>query len=436
MNKILTKYHKGILILITFCFIIAANLAWLNPGPEKEVFKTTKTTPFFWQYNSDAGIEILTAAYFPKIFNTYKIRMERPTYPIVTKVIGELVGLFISPLRKLNPVEKAAAGHLILKLIIFTTFAIFTFKILCYFVPEKFSFFGVFLLLTSKTGIITLATFHTTELQFITPVFITYMFIILSQSYSHTKNFFFSVLIGILMLAKANYAFYLGFLLYSFFNKRYLETLISFFFHLIPFFIYLFFLYLIDMEFYSYSAEDYGQGVWMFEKIPSLELKELMFLLYDSFSKFFLGLVNYYHIIFIASLIGFNTIRKKKLISFKLFFILILMTWFQEFVANRYNYYMVGDLSIFFYGASSYIIFTIIKNNKFQNTIISALSITWVLFSIFSLTNFPWIHPKNQIERNVNVLNQRVDMIENYENYSDEQRLNAKDGKLIELEKD
>ena len=142
MNKILTKYHKGILILITFCFIIAANLAWLNPGPEKEVFKTTKTTPFFWQYNSDAGIEILTAAYFPKIFNTYKIRMERPTYPIVTKVIGELVGLFISPLRKLNPVEKAAAGHLILKLIIFTTFAIFTFKILCYFVPEKFSFFG------------------------------------------------------------------------------------------------------------------------------------------------------------------------------------------------------------------------------------------------------------------------------------------------------
>ena len=80
------KSYKPLLLLVTFCFIIAANYAWLNPHPDSKVYKTTQNIPFFWQYNADAGVEILSAAYFPKIFHTYKSRMDRPTYPIVVKV--------------------------------------------------------------------------------------------------------------------------------------------------------------------------------------------------------------------------------------------------------------------------------------------------------------------------------------------------------------
>ena len=60
------------LVLLLILFLISANIAWLNPtdnNPERpSLYKTHNTIPLFWQYNLDSGIEILTAAYFPKIF--------------------------------------------------------------------------------------------------------------------------------------------------------------------------------------------------------------------------------------------------------------------------------------------------------------------------------------------------------------------------------
>ena len=66
--------------------------------------------------------------------------------------------------------------------------------------------------------------FHTQELQFITPTIIIYFYLNLANKYSHFKNIFFSVIVGILMLGKANYAIYLGFLSFSFLNKKFLEV--------------------------------------------------------------------------------------------------------------------------------------------------------------------------------------------------------------------
>ena len=58
-----SKNLKYFYILLV-AFVISANIAWLNPtpnDPEKpRLYKTHNKIPLFWQYNLDAGIEILT----------------------------------------------------------------------------------------------------------------------------------------------------------------------------------------------------------------------------------------------------------------------------------------------------------------------------------------------------------------------------------------
>ena len=78
-----------------------------------------------------------------------------------------------------------------------------------------------------------IAAFHTIELQFITPIIITFLFINITKKYSTTKNFLFSIIVGILMLGKPNYAIYLSILVFSIMNKKIIETIISFICHLI-----------------------------------------------------------------------------------------------------------------------------------------------------------------------------------------------------------
>ena len=115
----LYKKNLNFFIIIPLIFIISANIAWLNPGPGKEVYKPFNELPLLWQYNYDSGIEILTAAYFPSIFKTDNTRIDRPTYPFFVKIIGELVGLISQPIYKLNNLEKAGIGYLLLKLTIY-----------------------------------------------------------------------------------------------------------------------------------------------------------------------------------------------------------------------------------------------------------------------------------------------------------------------------
>ena len=431
----LSSYHKKIILLVLLCFTLAANLAWLNPSPESEVYKTTPEIPFFWQYNPDSGVEILSAAYFPEVFKTYKTRMDRPGYPIISKSIGLIVGFFLSPFKELKPLEKAAAGHLVLKIFLFCSFGILAFEILANYLSKSYAFFAVFILLTHQFSISAFSTFHTLELQFITPVFLTYFFILLIRNYSHLRNILLSILIGIFMLSKPNYAFYLGFLFFGFIRGRYAETFISFISHLTPFLAYFLYLKIMGIEFYSLTTEHYGQGIWLFEKLPFVQFQDLLTLIFVSISSFLNNLINHFNILFFISIVGFiHAYRKEVHVSFLLIFILISMTWFQEFAADRYKNYMVADLSLIVVGFSIYYLKELLTNYSKKNLVLTS-SIVWLSFNLFSLVNLPWVHPKEQISRNIEVTNQRLDMVENYKNYSDKDRQNAKGGKLIIKEK-
>ena len=110
------------LVLLFVIFFISANLAWLNPtdnNPERpSLYKTHNTIPLFWQYNLDSGIEILTAAYFPKIYEVNNTRIDRPTYPALANIFGRVIGLIAKPVVELSNLEKAGIGYLCLKILI------------------------------------------------------------------------------------------------------------------------------------------------------------------------------------------------------------------------------------------------------------------------------------------------------------------------------
>lgn len=418
------KFYKPLILLVTFIFIIAANYAWLNPHPNSKVYKTTQNIPFFWQYNDDAGVEILSAAYFPEIFHTYKSRMDRPTYPIIVKILGESVGLLLLPFKELSKLEKAGAGYLILKIIIFSLFTLFAFNIFERYMPKQYAFFSVFLILTHFFSIKAFSMFHTQELQFITPTIIIYFYLNLADKYSHFKNIIFSIIVGILMLGKANYAIYLGFLSFSFLNKKILEVILSFITHLIPFALYLLYLNIIEIEFISLSISDHKQGVWLFDS-DILSLYEFIKLILNSVYSFTLNVIEYYHIIIPLSFIGFYIFNNKKRKNYYLLiFILVFFTWFQEFFSNRYRAYMTADLSIILFGYSTYVIYILTKNIKFNKNILIILSILWFFLNILIISNIPYIHPNDHVERDTEVSKNRLYMIENYELY---------DEKLIEL---
>ena len=155
------KYF-GILVIV---FLISANIAWLNPtgnDPENpRLYKTHNKIPLFWQYNLDSGIEILTAAYFPKIFEINTTRIDRPTYPAVANSLGKLVSVLLKPFITLNNLERAGIGYIILKILIYSLSLILLKKFLTQYFDEKTTYLAIFFIYVNYHSIFYFTTFHT-----------------------------------------------------------------------------------------------------------------------------------------------------------------------------------------------------------------------------------------------------------------------------------
>ena len=419
MLKINFKYF-AILILV---FLISANLAWLNPtdnNPDKpRLYKTHSSIPLFWQYNLDSGIEILTAAYFPKIFETDNTRIDRPTYPALANLFGRTISIILKPFVELNKLERAGIGYIILKILIYSLSIILARKILLNFFDEKTTFLTIFFIYTKSFSIFFLTAFHTTDLQFITPIFILFMFIYLIKNYSISKNILFSILVGILMLGKSNYAIYLSIIIFLLYKKEWSIIFISVLAHLVPIFLYLSFIKYFNYDFQVVGATEFNQGTWLYE-----DLKNKNF--YSIFNTAFLGLgefiirifSSYKLLIIIFSVIGFLfKYLKHKIKTDYLVFIVIFFfcTYFQMFVADRYNAYMTSDISIIIYAFSAFGIYQIIDKLKNYNIKKFSIPCIMVLYLVFNLSHFvhlPWVHPYDQVSKKTEVLNSKLSKLD------------------------
>jgi len=404
------KENKLAFLILLVVFIISANIAWLNPAPGKESYRPHNDIPLLWQYNYDSGIEILTAAYFPKIFNTDTTRIDRPTYPFVSNLIGKIIGFILNPVYKLSELEKAGAGYIILKLLVYFSAIILMYLLLKDFLDKKIILYAQFLTFFSVISISNATTFHTIELQFITPIYILFLFRNILKNYSLTKNFIFSFLIGILMLAKPNYATYLAIILFLLFEKKFLEVFISVFAHFVPLLLYIFYLRINNFT-YFFVGFEHGHGIWLFRDFIFLNPIEMIQTIFFSFNNFIKILFLNFHIWIFLFIIGFYLLYENKNYKIlKLISICILCNWVQCFVSDRYNVYMTSDLMIFIYPLAVYFACKFLSNLNNSNlaTYIVNISIIYVLLSnILAFVNFPWIHPKNQVAKDPNRIEHR-----------------------------
>lgn len=403
------RNYAIILFAVLLIFAISSNIAWLNPRPGfTPLAKISNSTPFLWQYNYDSLLEIKTAAFFPEEYKTNPIRINRPTYPLIVRTLGlpfiPLFSLMTSLEQGQIKIAAGVVGYVILKLFIYSLGSIFLYILLKKFISPEFSLFAVVLVLFHKFSIINIATYHTTDLMLITPIIIAYFFYNLCKRYSHEKNIFYSLIIGILLLGRENYASYLAVILTAFYFRKFKESIISIMSHTIPLIAWLIFLKFYGLQYYNHELSN-GHGIWLYKDFiyyPLLEMGKEVLL---SVQHFIENMFTFYYIWAILAIIGVYSYSKHK-DSIKdikptiiLFCMLLFTTWLQIFASKRYLTYMTADIAILIFGFSAFAAHSIIKrlNNKWinthQNSILMAIVFLWFIFNLFLIVHLPWVHP-------------------------------------------
>ena len=209
MNKYLNKNKKVgiyssnayliIVLIILIIFSISSNRAWFYHRDNFKVVKIPEKIPFMWQYDRDASGYIRGAAYFPQYFEKHKELAMRPMFPMMSKLIGNIITVPLNPFLKLGQLEKAALGWVILTISLYFTSGLMMFKILKFYFSESSALLSIILLYFSGPSINAIGTFYPYELQFLTPIIAIFLFKNLAENYSNKKNVLYSILFGIIM---------------------------------------------------------------------------------------------------------------------------------------------------------------------------------------------------------------------------------------------
>lgn len=394
MAGYLSRTNLIIIGSIALIFLISANIAWLNPNPEY-VVKTHPTIPILWQYNGDSTVEFLSAAYFPQYYRIDKTRINRPGYPVVAHILGKTWGAISSPIYKMNDLMTGLLGYLTLKLIVYLSGAFTLYQIVKRWLPKEAALLSIPLVFFHPFSVLFSTTFHTSELQFISPFLLIYLWLNLSDSYSHKKNMIFSLLAGLLMLAKQNYAIYLAILVFSFFyHRRYKESILSFLVHLIPLGLWLLSLKLLSIPYYNHESAN-GLGVWLYQDLIFRNPLEILKVILGSVNLWLLAILGYFSVFAILALVAINKqeVKSKLNRGMGIFATIFLsLSWLQTFAANRYNSYMTADLSILIFPLAAFIIISIVDTFKLRKWLPVFLGL-YLSLGLLTIVKFPWIPP-------------------------------------------
>lgn len=458
------KVFVTVAVMVLVAFVVGSNIAWLNPRPDFELYRTFDSYPFMWQYNADAGMEILSAAYFPSVFETYPERINRPLYPVLARGFGEIVGLIFSPVVSLSPLEKAGAGYVILKLIVHFLAGVALWAVLRRWLSWESIFLSLGLMLLHTHTFAHIATFHTTDLQIFVPIFVAWGGLYLQDRYRELGGLgalrskperrywllvvVFSLVAGILMLGKQNYSSYLALLATAVLVKRWREAVLSFLVHLAPLFLYVGYLSLVGLSYRNNEITGMDQGVWVADLLlqhPLLMAKDLWEILME-----FLGnAVRFFHVtlfLAVAALSRWRSIgRERKLGRTEaIFFLLLFLATFAQFVAVRRFFvtYLTSDIAFIVFGLASWMILEAYSpkgklsswlNRRFPKTkLAGAIVMLYGVLSIVSFVNLPYLTPWEQPYRSPEVVENRLEMVENPELFTEEEREAAEGGAIIE----
>lgn len=322
-----------------------------------DYFYPIKNAKFMQQSLGDNYTYYIAAIQFPEFFRDYPSRIERPVMIIVANFFGELVYLFVRPFKSGEETFRICItiGFLIYKLIFYISSCFALYKILSCYMFRDASLWATVTVLFFPINIIAFSAFHNYDAQLLTPILITYCLVHIRRQRQFGQNwheFFFwsSVLAGLLMLIKSNYAIVIVFIVFMFFVSP-VMAVFGVLFYSIPIIIYRFYIKFLDIEWYSLGMSEYKQGTWFIDPILSGNISYIIEMLEKNIHSMLGTALQQYQLQFITAMIGLIILWKtnKKI---EILFVVLLTgaTLSQMFAANRYDLYLNLDYGFLIVG--------------------------------------------------------------------------------------
>lgn len=438
-------------------FLLSANIAWLNPAPEFEVYRTGQV-PFLWQYNPDAGVELVSAAWFPEAFRTYPQRTGRPAYPALVNGASHVIEIVASPVMRLSRIQATGVAYAGFKLVTVIVAGQLAFAVLRRRLGLEASVLGATLFALHWHMIEYAAAFHTTDLQMTATVAVLWITlrVIEREQARHearlgtpstsisTDTFVAALLVGLLLLAKQTLVAPLAVLAVLVLARRWALAIIGVLGAALPSAGYLAFLGSRDIPFRSWEVEEYGQGAWVVEGLrePGLLVREV----WDALAAFPVDAFRFYGPLLVLAGVVLALRRGRSLRpgDGRLIVLMSIAAFFQYLAVQRKLPYMTADLAIVVLGAAAVGIVAMRRwarervgegwlSALFSERAVLVLSGTAsVVTAVVVLGNLPWVAPSDQPSRDESVLENRIDILERPEAYSEDARERARDGRLVE----
>lgn len=395
-SKAITPTHLAIALLVLLAFAVGANKGWLNPRPDlPPTCKISQTNPFLWQYDMDSQVELYSAVGFPFNLHETPQRINRPLYPALARLLGEAYFLLAYPIHKLSLLERAVLGYLTLKILIFTGFGLLFYHFSRRYVGDKPALLGLALILSDRFSLMAISTYHTYELEFISPLVITALFASLCQRYSLGRNIFFSVIVGLLMLGRQNYSCYLAILLYGLYLRRFLDVAVSVAAHLLPLLVWLAVLAWLGVPYRNTETAEYGQGIWLFQEFIHYSPLAMAKTVVTWVGKYAQGAPA---LIWVPAALGLAWLRENDDLRHKiplgLLGLMLFTNWLQVFAARRLRH-LPDDLWFILFPLVGFALFQLLGKvgKDRENTVIACAFGLGVAWSCLSWLKLPWLPP-------------------------------------------
>ena len=461
----------GIVFVI---FAFSSNRAWVynRVGSDgiHRVAAYPKNVPFMWQYDADAMEFFQAAAFFPDYYRTHPALVGRPLLPLLSYAVGNGLLSLVEPLlgkrleqflykgsgasfdatqtmtkrgiadtsqkEFLLPYLKALIGFITVKIAFFTLSGWLMFRLVSRYTDQSVALFATTLLLFSPYAVRSIATYHTYEFQILTPIIVLFLFQNLCETYSLKRNVCYSIVVGILMLGKANYAAYLAVFVFAglFMKPRsivYIGLVVSGVVHILPWAAWTAFIEFNGMSVIGLISLPDPQVLAIHpadiigRKLMGLQLTSAVGasgvhaqpgvdLINNVVSQGPLGILiiiknniihsaaNFLTLFGALALVGIflskPTLHRQIYLFMAIFF---LATWIQAFVSFPYGpkSRALFDVNFILFSLSSFTVLYIARNYfRFRKIIFLTLFLgIYVGHSFLSFVKLPWVHPYDQV---------------------------------------
>jgi hypothetical protein len=462
--------YLWILLIVGIVFLVGSNQAWWKHRVIDGKYwvysvQNTISYPFMWQYDLDAQEEFEAAQFFPNRYKDKPILISRPLLQMTVNGVARALQVVLNPMllskavrawlidhslisRDAPSLEKILftfyilIGFILTKLMLFFLGGVMMYELVREYSSSRIGLLAVALLFVSGYAMAGLTIFHTYEFSILTPIIVVFLYNNLSKSYSLEKNIFYSIIIGALMLAKANYAAYLSILVFSIsvggFNRHVLIGVVaSVLAHLVPWIGWTLYLEFSDMGIIGLFGEPLGGALALHPmdilardflgndlvsetKVsggavqPGVDLVRLVKaggggmvylfqLIYRHFSASIVSLSSLWLLLAIYGFAKYDSNSKEKISLFIAIFLFVV--WIQALVT-----FPLGpkgrtlvDSAFMIYAFATFAIFEItmsLGKNKVRAIVLLILT-TKALSIVLAAVDLPLVHPSKQIAREV-----------------------------------